>query len=64
MLLEFRQETKAKFLVGTVIFGFLSLFKKSQASSPFVALNSVCLLKYQSDVIPPYPDEVENYGFL
>ena len=31
-LLGVRQETKADFLVGTVIFGFLSIFKKSQAS--------------------------------
>ena len=52
MLLEVRQETKAHFLVGTVILGFLSIFKKSQASSPFEALNSVCLSRYQSDVIP------------
>ena len=28
-----RQETKAHFLVGTVILGFLSIFKKSQTSS-------------------------------
>ena len=48
-----RKETKAQFLVGTVILGFLSIFKKSQASSPFEALNSVCLSRYQSDVIPP-----------
>ena len=52
MLLEVRQETKAHFLVGAVILGFLSFFKKSQASSPFEALNSVCLSRYQSDVIP------------
>ena len=52
-LLEVRQETKAHFLVGIVILGFLSIFKNSQASSPFEALNSVCLSKYQSDVIPP-----------
>ena len=52
MLLEVRQETKAHFLVGTVILGFLSIFKKSHASSPFEALNSVCLSRYQSDVIP------------
>ena len=32
MLLEVRQETKAHFLVGTIILGFLSIFKKSQAS--------------------------------
>ena len=48
-----KQETKAHFLVGTVILGFLSIFKKGQASSLFEALNSVCLSKYQSDVIPP-----------
>ena len=52
-LLEVRHETKANYLVGTVILGFLSIFKKSQASSPFEALNSVCLSRYQSDVIPP-----------
>ena len=49
---ELRQETKAHFLVGKVILGFLSIFKKSQASSPFKALNSVCLSRYQSGVIP------------
>ena len=53
MLLEVRQETKVHFLVGTLILGFLSIFKKSQASSPFEALNSVCLSRYQTDVIPP-----------
>ena len=52
-LLEVRQDTKAHFLVGIVILGFLSIIKKSQASSPFEALNSVCLSRYQSDVIPP-----------
>ena len=39
---------------GTVILGFLSIFKKSQASSPFEALNSVCISRYQRDVIPPF----------
>ena len=53
MLLEVRQETKAHFLVGTVILGFLSIFKKSHASSPFEALNPVCLSRYQSYEIPP-----------
>ena len=52
-LLEVRQETKAHFLVGTIILGFLSIFKKSQASSHFEALNSVCLSSCQSDMIPP-----------
>ena len=32
MLLEVRQETEVHFLFGTVIFGLLSIFKKSQAS--------------------------------
>ena len=53
MLLEVRQETKAHFLVGTVILGFQSIFKKSKVSSTFEALNSVCLSRCQSDTIPP-----------
>ena len=48
-----REETEVHFLVGTVILGFLSIFKKSQASSPSEALNSVCLSRGQSDVRPP-----------
>ena len=52
-LLEVRQETEVHFLVVTVMLGFLSIFKKSQASSPFEALNSVCLSRCQRDVIPP-----------
>ena len=32
-LLEVRLETKVHFLVGTVILGFLSIFKKGQALS-------------------------------
>ena len=51
--MEVRQDSKDHFLVGTVILGFLSIFKKTEASSPFEALNSVCLSRYQSDVIPP-----------
>ena len=51
--LEVKQETKVHFLVGTVILEFLSVFKNSKASSPFEALNSVCLSSYQSDMIPP-----------
>ena len=53
MLLEVRQETNVHFLIGTVILGFLSIFKKSQASSPFEALNPVCLSRYQSYLIRP-----------
>ena len=47
MLLEVKREIRPPFLVGTVILGFLSIFKKSQASSLFEALNSTCLLKCQ-----------------
>ena len=48
-----RQETEVHFQFGTVILGFLSIFKKSQASSPFEALHSVCLSRCQRDAIPP-----------
>ena len=53
MLLEVRQETEVNFLVGTVILGFLSISKKSQASSPYEALNSVCLMRGERDLRPP-----------
>ena len=53
MLLEVRQETEVHFLIITVILGLLSIFKKSQASSPYEALNSVCLSRGQRDVRPP-----------
>ena len=48
-----RQDTEVYILFGTVILGFLSIFKKSQASSPYEALDSVCLSKDQRDVRPP-----------
>ena len=48
-----RLEREVHFLVGTVILGFLSLFKKSQASSPFEALNSMCLLRAQINLRRP-----------
>ena len=46
-LLEVRLETQCPFLVSTVTLGFLSIFNKSQASSPFEALNSTCLSRCQ-----------------
>ena len=55
MLLEVRQEAEVHFLVGSVILRFLSIFKKSQASSPYEALNSVCLSWGVRDVRPPVP---------
>ena len=53
MLLDVRRETQGPFLVATVILGFLSIFKKSHAPSPFEALNSTCLSMCQRDVSPP-----------
>ena len=40
MLLKVRPGTDCAFLVATVILGFLSIFNKSRASSPFETLNS------------------------
>ena len=48
-----RQETEFHFLFGTVILGLLSIFRKSQASSPYEAFNSVCLSRTHRDVRPP-----------
>ena len=50
LLLEVSREAKCPLLVGTVILVFLSIFTKSQASSPFKALNSAHLSKSQMDV--------------
>ena len=50
MLLELRQKKKFHFQVGRVILRFLSIFKKSQASSPYEALNSLWLSSAQKDV--------------
>ena len=49
-LLEVKCETMGHFLVGTVILGFLTIYKKRQASSTFEALNSVCLSMCQRNV--------------
>ena len=48
-----RQETEGHFLLGTVILGLLSIFKKSKASSPYEAFNSVCLSRGHRDMRPP-----------
>ena len=52
MLLEGRRETKGHFLFGTVILGFLTIFKNCQASSSFEALNSACFSSCQMDGRP------------
>ena len=49
-LLEVSREARRPLLVGTIILVFLSIFTKSQASSPFEALNSAQLSKSQMDV--------------
>ena len=51
-LLEVSREAKRPLLFGRVILVFLSNFPKSQASSPFEALNSAHLSKSQMDVKP------------
>ena len=48
-----RQETEVHFLVGTVILGFVPILKKSQESSLYEALISMCLSRVQMDVRPP-----------
>ena len=52
MLLEVRREAKLPLLLGTVILVFLSIFTKSQASSPFEAMNSAQISMCQKDVTP------------
>ena len=49
-LLEVSWEAKHPLLVGKIILVLLSIFTKSQASSPFEALNSTHLSKSQMDV--------------
>ena len=49
-LLEVRREAKRPLFVGTFILEFLSIFTKSQPSSPFEALNSAHLSNSQMDV--------------
>ena len=62
-LLQVRRETKGPFLVATVILGFLSIFKKSQVSSPFEALNSVCHSRCQRDVRTPVEMRLGSLAF-
>ena len=50
---EVRGETQCHFPVATGILGFLSIFKRSQASSLFEAFNSACLSSRQMDMMPP-----------
>ena len=63
MLLEVSQEAKRPLLVGTVILVFLSIFTKSQALSPFGALNSAQLSKSQMDVRPSAQKKLRTMAF-
>ena len=62
-VLEVSSEAKLPLLVGTVILVFLSIFTKSQASSPFEALNSVQLSKSQMDVRPYVQKSLRTMAF-
>ena len=63
ILLEVSQEAKHPLLVGTVILVFLSIFTKSQALSPFEALNSAQLSKSQMDVRPSIEKRLRTIAF-
>ena len=56
-------EAKLPLLVGTVILVFLSIFTKSQASSPFEALNSAYLSKSQMNVTPSVQKRLRTMAF-
>ena len=62
-LLEVSREAKLPLLFGTVIFLFLSIFMKNQASSPFEALNSAYLSKSQMDVRPSIQKRLRTMAF-
>ena len=62
-LLEVSREAKLPLLVGTVTLVFISIFTKSQASSPFEALNSVHLSKSQMDVRPSVQKRLRTMAF-
>ena len=62
-LLEVSREAKRPLLVGTDILVFLSIFMKSQASSPFEAMNSAHLSMCQKDVRPSVQKTLRSMAF-
>ena len=62
-LLEVRREVKHPLLVRTVMLVFLSIFRKSQASSPIEALKSGHLSKSQMDVRPYLHKRLRTMAF-
>ena len=57
------REAKRPLLVGTVILVLVSIFTKSEASSPFEALNSAHLSKSQMDVRPSVQKTLRTMSF-
>ena len=62
-LLDKSREAKLPLLVGTVILVFLSIFTKSQESSPFEALNSAYLSRSQMDGRPSVQKRLRTMSF-
>ena len=60
---EVRRETQGPFPVATGILGFLLIFKRSHASSPFEALDSMFLSNCQRDLRPPVKMRQETRAF-
>ena len=58
-----RREAKRPLLIGRVMLVFLSIFTKSQASSPFEALKSVHLSKSQMDVRNSVQNRLRTMAF-
>ena len=63
MLLQVWYETEGHFLVGTVILGFLTIFKKCQASSTFEALISASLSRCQRVLRPHVQMRLRSRAF-
>ena len=63
-LLDVSPEAAHPLLVGTVILVFLSIFTKSQASSPFEAMNSANLSMCQQDVRPSVQKRLRTIAFF
>ena len=62
-LLGLSREANRPLIVGTIILVFLSIFTKSQASSPFEALNSAQLSKSQMDMRPSVQKRLRTMAF-
>ena len=58
-----RREAKCPLLVGKFILVFLSIFTKSQASSPFEAMNSAHRSMCQKDVRPSVQKRLRTMAF-